>query len=421
MPFTFDISEEGPYTEAQLANVKNALQYAGSIVQNTYRFERDISVDVQFEDMDNDGGGARGTALQVVSLNNAIYPTSLAKLNCSEEDWQKWVEEKPERSVPDIEITFDTMTDWYTGTDGNVSDGQYDFVSYAVHELHHGIGWLTVVMDKEGGEDGEPERLVRKPVDPLLCFEKYLCFLTATGHYCPIAPYLLVNDAGTDDGEKTRREVMLARILQSNNVYFSAGENNNIRLYAPTVYEEGSSICHIDYDVDPNGVMEPCDTDIQVKHEIGTREQQIVTYLMDSDHAAPPECSGDDLPEMAPDRRPIYRHARHMTGSVSDVSIPKANKRITKKTNTKGQSKAIKNVQQTFKKILRLDVQFKARMQMVSFNTKNMKMFTAHQKQSGIVVHHRQDIEVDGVSLPIAVARQIRGPKTIRQRAAHCR
>jgi len=207
--------------------------------------------------------------------------------------------------------------------------------------------------------------------------------------------------------------------LTSGHLYFRAG-NNNIKLYSPPVFDEGTSIIHIDFEQEENAVMEPYDRDVFVKHTIRPQEQQVVTHMRDFTHLAPQECiDGNAEPKMARDGEKIYRHAKNKTGSVSNITRLKVTKTIRKK--TKGQSKAVTIVTQTFKIILRLDVQFKARLQMVNFNSAKMALFNAHQKTSGIVVHHRQDVEVDGVFLPIAVARQIRGPKTIRRRAAHPR
>lgn len=106
MPFRFYITEEGPYNAAQLANVRAALEFAGEKVQNTYQFEREITVDVKFENMANYGGGARGNPLLLRLINGVVYPTSIAKQGFSEEEWNSWVEEAPHRSKRDIGITF---------------------------------------------------------------------------------------------------------------------------------------------------------------------------------------------------------------------------------------------------------------------------------------------------------------------------
>jgi len=99
-----------------------------------------------------------------------------------------------------------------------------------VHELHHGLGWDVIHLTREGGENGEPEKLVR-PVHPILCYEKFVCFRTTSGILCPIEPYLVQDATGMSADEITRRQEKLASILQSNNLFFCAG-NTVTKLYA---------------------------------------------------------------------------------------------------------------------------------------------------------------------------------------------
>lgn len=83
----FSITERGPYNPEELAHITATLQYAGSIVQDAYEFERDISVQVQFFDFWQSGGGANGGAAGVYTINETSYPNALAKQNFSAEEW----------------------------------------------------------------------------------------------------------------------------------------------------------------------------------------------------------------------------------------------------------------------------------------------------------------------------------------------
>jgi len=61
----------------------------------------------------------------------------------------------------DKEIEFCGEASLYLGTDGQKNNTQLDMVRVTLHELHHGVGWITAYMDLEGGEDGEALRIVR--------------------------------------------------------------------------------------------------------------------------------------------------------------------------------------------------------------------------------------------------------------------
>jgi hypothetical protein len=51
----------------------------------------------------------------------------------------------------DVVVVFNRYALWYFGTDGKTPAGQYDLVSVALHELAHGLGFITL-MNVAGGE-----------------------------------------------------------------------------------------------------------------------------------------------------------------------------------------------------------------------------------------------------------------------------
>ncbi len=42
----------------------------------------------------------------------------------------------------DISCSFNSTANWYLGTDGATPAGQYDFVTAALHEIGHGLGFI---------------------------------------------------------------------------------------------------------------------------------------------------------------------------------------------------------------------------------------------------------------------------------------
>lgn len=66
---------------------------------------------------------------------NIWYPYALA-------DAITGVDQKP--GEDDMTIFLDNATNWYFGLDGNVPGGQIDFVSVALHEIGHGLGFTSL-------------------------------------------------------------------------------------------------------------------------------------------------------------------------------------------------------------------------------------------------------------------------------------
>jgi len=395
MPFRFTITKPWNYTPGKLAEITTALEFAGNKVQNAYEFEHDIYVDVQFVNLSNTGAAARSGPTGMLGINDASYPFAIAKQRISTDQWERL----RQNIVPeyDIEMEICYNTPWYLGTDQNKAGPELDMVSTIVHELHHGLGWLTPYMEIEGGEDGEAYRIVRENKFPINAFEKFLCYRTSSGKICPISDHYINYNTRMDAVEKARREETLATILQSNDVFFYDG-NSEIRVYAPAKFSFGSSIIHIDFGVEPDGVMEPFITDGNAEqHEIGTLQQQITTHMRNPNLPGPDSCDCKELPVEKPKEKVMYGHERSNYGAVPDVIISRRTRAIAKSRN--GLSKAVNSIKGCFRIALRLDVQFTARLQMVNFDTKPMQFFTGHQKESGIIVHHRQNVEVDGVSL----------------------
>ena len=56
---------------------------------------------------------------------------------------------------PDIGMTFSSSDDWYFGLDGQVGEGQHDFVAVALHEIGHGLGFYDTFKIDESTEEAE--------------------------------------------------------------------------------------------------------------------------------------------------------------------------------------------------------------------------------------------------------------------------
>ncbi len=155
----------------------------------------------------------------------------------------------------DIDATFNqSYPSWYFGTDGHPPAGKIDFVSVVLHELGHGLGFFGL-GDINGGVgtwalSGYPGIYDR--------------FTKVSG-----TPVLSYTNSSTD----------LANALQGTGLRFNGTQTNaanagsGARLFAPSVWNPGSSYSHLDESVFPpgsaNSLMTPYIGDEEAIHDPG--------------------------------------------------------------------------------------------------------------------------------------------------------
>jgi hypothetical protein len=136
---------------------------------------------------------------------------------------------------PEINVCLNrTFSRWYDGLDGNVPWNRYDLVTAAMHEVGHGLGFISsmqVAADVGSWGLGTPYPLV---YDHLLQNGEGWSLLD-DGHYPNPSPALgsqLLGQGGGVylDGTQTR----------------AAGGGERVPVYAPPVWEQGASISHLD-------------------------------------------------------------------------------------------------------------------------------------------------------------------------------
>ncbi len=197
----------------------------------------------------------------------------------------------------DIEASFSsTEPGIYYGTDSNPPANYIDFESIVLHELGHGLGFTGSAQYQ----------------DPL-------------GHYeSPPFIYDVFNISGTSAGtrfiNKPNDSTSLGSAFTSNNAYWDGAEavaangGNRPKLYAPSVWSDGSSIAHLDETTypqnDANSLMTPFVDNQEVIHSPGPITVGIMRDLgWDAVLAAPgaptnvvgePDTSAVDLSWTAP-------------------------------------------------------------------------------------------------------------------------
>jgi hypothetical protein len=243
---------------------KKAFDYAIGLWEQLIQSEVPIYLTAEWKSMDkkntlaNCGPSAYYRNLDGLYFADRFYPVAIAEKLAGEE--------LTGSSSPDITANFNSTVEWYFGTDGNCPNNAFDFVTTVLHEVTHGLGFVGFFyVDEAGGTYYEP------PV----VFDHYVAnyarkFLTDT--------FLFPNPSQA-----------LLKEFTSNALYFRSpatlfdGAGTPPRLYAPGVWDEGSSIYHLNeatYGIgDPNSLMTPFTGYGQVIHDPGPITMSILADI----------------------------------------------------------------------------------------------------------------------------------------------
>jgi PKD repeat protein len=231
---TFNVTYNGFSIEA-----KQAFQRAIDIWSGLITSPVPINVVAYWEPLDPGVLGAAGPTTVRRNFTNAPvqgtwYPAALANaLAGTDLD-----------ATPEIEARFSSVyNNWYLGTDGNTPLQQYDFVTVVLHELGHGLGFYAT-MGNNANANGWGIQAA-----PII-FDRFI-----------------VNGANQhliDTGLFPNPSSALGAQLVSNNIFFdgtnavAAANGSKPKLYAPSTWNGGSSISHLDtptYAGTPNALM----------------------------------------------------------------------------------------------------------------------------------------------------------------------
>jgi hypothetical protein len=133
---------------------------------------------------------------------------------------------------------------WYYGLDSSPPGTQIDFVSVLVHELSHGLGFLTFVDlasgAKLGGFNDTFMRFLENhgavpPDYPSMTNAQRVAASTATGNLHWIGP----------------------NVRAASSILTAGRVGDHVRMFAPNPQQSGSSVSHWDTVLAPNQVMEP--------------------------------------------------------------------------------------------------------------------------------------------------------------------
>jgi hypothetical protein len=156
-------------------------------------------------------------------------------------------------SVPDLGATFNSSIDdnnacliglgWYLGLDGN-GGGDIDLLAVVLHEIGHGLGFLTLVNDDTGARFFSHDDVFMKLLED-----------HSTGQTWDTMndPERAASAIDTGDLHWVGSEVVAASGPLTNGV----DPTGHVQMYAPNPTQAGSSLSHWDTALQPNELMEP--------------------------------------------------------------------------------------------------------------------------------------------------------------------
>lgn len=211
-------------------DARNAVGYAVSILESILPPDAGLTVKASWRKISSEGvlGNATITGFAAGWSIDAFNPDAYYPVTVAEKIAGRNINEPNEA---DVELVLNSSARWYMGTDGNTPVNQYDLVTVVIHELCHGLGFFDS-MDAQNstgtyGLGGVPvawdtfvENLLREKLTDTTLFQRESdeLYKQLTGNQ------LYFN------GPVTRR-------------YLSGGRP---RLYAPSEWDPGSSVSHLD-------------------------------------------------------------------------------------------------------------------------------------------------------------------------------
>lgn len=211
-------------------DAKAAVEFAANILESVLPADLKMTVKASWTKILTAGvlGNSSITGFAAGWAIDAFDPLAYYPVTVAEKISGKSLNEDNEA---DVELVLNSTAKWYLGTDGNTPVTKYDLVTVVIHELCHGLGFFDS-MDAESslGSYG----LGTIPV----IYDKFV--------------ENLIEKRLTDTASFSQNSKTLYDALVGGQLYFAGPltrkylSGGRARLYAPTTWDPGSSVSHLD-------------------------------------------------------------------------------------------------------------------------------------------------------------------------------
>lgn len=226
------------------SRARQAFSFAADVWGTHVASDAPVVIDASWEQLGENVLGSAGTTFifandAFLPLRDIWYPAALAEAlagtNLTEDD-------------ADVRARFNSdFGNWYFGVDDNTPASDFNFATVVLHEIGHGLGFFDS-FDFDGGRGS-------------------FGFLSGSTLFPFVFDVFLEDENDVPLLTLANPSRALGDVLQSDNVFFDGsalrGVSGDIpvQLFAPGIFEPGSSIAHLDEDAfpagEPNSLMTP--------------------------------------------------------------------------------------------------------------------------------------------------------------------
>jgi hypothetical protein len=211
-------------------SVKVAFEYAISIWESLLSSPIPIYIEARWQALDSRTLANCGAADFLTDFPGAPYSGVYFPIALAEKLQRK---ELTGPGSPDMIARFNSTIAWYTGTDGNTPVNRYDFVSTVLHEIAHGLGFTgfffvnaSRLTGAYGGGDGLPAVYDINVQD----FQRR---------------YLIDESIYPNPSQNLYNALVSSQLFSGSYLGSYWNKQARPRLYAPSPYNPGSSIYHL--------------------------------------------------------------------------------------------------------------------------------------------------------------------------------
>ncbi|MEE8126362.1 MAG: FG-GAP-like repeat-containing protein [Nitrospirales bacterium] len=231
----------------------NAFQYAANILEQLLVSNVVIKVDAQIDPLGSGVLGSAGPNTIHRDFNNAPvantwYVQALAN---------KLFGQDLDINTSDINATFSSnFSNWYFGLDANPPIGKFDFATVVLHEIIHGLGFLSLVDVLNGQKFLGRDDVYMRWLEHHGAFPADYPSMTGAQH---LSASLSINNLH-----------FVGPQLQGASGILTAGRTgSHVQMYAPNPVQPGSSVSHFTNTIKPDQLMEPGISSGTAIHDIG--------------------------------------------------------------------------------------------------------------------------------------------------------